>query len=171
MCNDFRIPDFAYLNNQDGTFTDKRNELLKYMSFNSMGGDIADINNDGLPDLYTLDMNPEDYIRSKTTMGMTSLTRFEEMVSKNYHHQYMHNMLHLSNGNGSFSEIANLAGIANTDWSWSCLFADFDLDGFNDLIVTNGVYRDVINRDANNAFKRFFIRRFRKIAFWIGPPS
>ena len=150
VCNDFRIPDFAYINNQDGTFTDRRAQLLKHMSFNSMGSDIADVNNDGLPDLYTLDMNPEDYIRSKTTMGMTPQSRFEEMVDKNYHYQYMHNMLQLNNGNGTFREIANLAGIANTDWSWSSLLADFDLDGYNDVFVTNGVFRDVIDRDANN---------------------
>ena len=150
VCNDFRIPDFAYVNNGDGTFTDRRNELFKHLSFNSMGSDIADINNDGLPDLYTLDMNPEDYVRSKTTMGMTPQSRFEEMVAKNYHHQYMHNMLHLNNGNGSFREISKLAGVANTDWSWSCLLADFDLDGYNDALVTNGVFRDVIDRDANS---------------------
>ncbi|MEM9848260.1 MAG: CRTAC1 family protein, partial [Bacteroidota bacterium] len=151
VCNDFRIPDFAYLNNGDGTFREGRNELLKHMSFNSMGSDIADINNDGLLDLYTLDMNPEDYIRSKTTMGMTQQSRFEQMVAMNYHHQYMHNMLQVNNGNGSFREIANLAGVANTDWSWAALLADFDLDGYNDIFVTNGVFRDVIDRDANNA--------------------
>ena len=150
VCNDFRIPDYVYLNNKDGTFREGRNELLKHMSFNSMGSDIADINNDGLQDIYTLDMNPEDYIRSKTTMGMTSQSRFEEMVEKNYHYQYMHNMLHLNTGKNSYSEVAKLAGIADTDWSWSCLLADFDLDGYNDAYVTNGVYRDVIDRDANN---------------------
>jgi len=150
VCNDFRIPDYVYLNNGDGTFREGRNELLKHMSFNSMGSDIADVNNDGLQDIYTLDMNPEDYIRSKTTMGMTSQSRFEEMVSKNYHYQYMHNMLHLNTGNQKYSEVSKLAGIADTDWSWSCLLADFDLDGLNDVYVTNGVYRDVIDRDANN---------------------
>ncbi|MBX2871768.1 MAG: VCBS repeat-containing protein [Saprospiraceae bacterium] len=150
VCNDFRIPDFAYLNNGDGTFREGRNELLKHMSFNSMGSDYADLNNDGLLDLFALDMNPEDYVRSKTTMAMTSLDRFAKMVEKDHHYQYMHNMLQLNNGNGSFREIANLAGVANTDWSWSCLLADFDLDGYNDIYVTNGVFRDVIDRDANN---------------------
>ncbi|MEM9258822.1 MAG: VCBS repeat-containing protein, partial [Bacteroidota bacterium] len=150
VCNDFKIPDFAYLNNQDGTFREGRNELFKHISFNSMGSDIADLDNDGLPDLYTLDMNPEDYVRSKTTMGMTQQSRFEEMVAMDYHHQYMHNMLQINNGNGSFREVANLSGVANTDWSWSALLADFDLDGYNDVFVTNGVYRDVIDRDANN---------------------
>jgi enediyne biosynthesis protein E4 len=150
VCNDFRIPDFAYLNNGDGTFHEGRNELIRHMSFNSMGGEVADVNNDGLFDLYTLDMNPEDYVRSKTTMGMTDPALFHEMVAKNYHHQYMHNMLQINNGDGSLSEIANMAGVANTDWSWSSLMADFDLDGFNDIYVTNGVFRDVIDRDKNN---------------------
>lgn len=151
VCNDFRIPDFAYINQGDGTFREGRDELFKHLSFNSMGGDMGDVNNDGFLDLYTLDMNPEDYVRSKTTMGMTPVERFEEMVAKGYHYNYMHNMLQVNNGNGSFREIANLSGVANTDWSWSCLLADFDLDGYNDIYVTNGVFRDVIDRDANNA--------------------
>lgn len=162
VCNDFRIPDFVYLNNGDGTFREGRNEVLKHLSFNSMGGDIADINNDGYLDIYTLDMNPEDYVRSKTTMGMTSLDRFQQMVDKGYHYNYMHNMLQLNNGNGTFSEIAQMAGVANTDWSWACLLADFDLDGHNDIYVTNGVFRDVIDRDANNAILKILRENGRK---------
>jgi len=148
--NDFNTPDFALLNNGDGTFTESRDVLVKHMSFNSMGGDIADINNDGLLDLMTLDMNPEDYVRSKTTMGMTSIETFEKMVAGGYHYQYMHNMLHINNGNGTFSEISKMAGVGDTDWSWALLSADFDLDGFNDIYVTNGVFRDVIDKDKNN---------------------
>lgn len=162
VCNDFRIPDFAYLNNGDGTFREGRNELLKHMSFNSMGSDIADVNNDGLPDLFALDMNPADYVRSKTTMAMTSLELFADMVQKDYHHQYMHNMLQINNGNGTFREIANFSGVANTDWSWSCLLADFDLDGYNDIYVTNGVFRDVIDRDANSDILKLLRSRGRK---------
>ncbi|WP_242206080.1 VCBS repeat-containing protein [Aestuariivivens insulae] len=147
--NDFSMPDFAYINNGDGTFSDKKHEMFKHMSFYSMGGDIADINNDGLYDMMALDMNPEDYVRSKTTMSMTSIDKFWEMVNKGYHYQYMHNVLQLNNGNGTFSEIGNMAGIANTDWSWAPLLADFDLDGYNDIYITNGVYRDVIDKDTN----------------------
>ncbi|RKR14383.1 VCBS repeat protein [Maribacter vaceletii] len=150
VCNDFNYPDLAYINNGNGTFTESSDKLVKHMSFNSMGSDLADINNDGFLDLMTLDMNPEDYVRSKTTMGMTSISSFEDMVKKGYHYQYMHNMLQLNNGNGTFSEISKMAGIANTDWSWSLLSADFDLDGYNDIYITNGVYRDVIDRDKNN---------------------
>jgi hypothetical protein len=150
VCNDFNVPDLAYINNGNGTFTESRDKMFKHMSFNSMGSDLTDINNDGLLDLMTLDMNPEDYIRSKTTMAMTSIDKFELMVEKGYHHQYMHNMLHLNNGNGTFSEISKMAGMANTDWSWAMLSADFDLDGLNDIFITNGVYRDVIDQDKNN---------------------
>ncbi len=147
VCNDFNVPDLAYINNRDGTFTESRDDFFKHMSFNSMGSDMADIDNDGLLDLMTLDMNPSDYIRSKTTMAMTSIDQFELMVEKGYHHQYMHNMLQMNNGNGTFSEISKMAGMADTDWSWSILSADFDLDGFNDIFITNGVYRDVMDRD------------------------
>ncbi|WP_165748790.1 VCBS repeat-containing protein [Cellulophaga sp. Z1A5H] len=162
VCNDFNIPDLAYLNNKDGTFTESRDLLFKHISFNSMGSDIADINNDGLLDVLTLDMNPEDYIRSKTTMAMTSISSFEEMVDKGYHYQYMHNMLQLNNGEGAFSEISKMSGIANTDWSWSILSADFDLDGFNDIYVTNGVYRDVIDRDKNSEILQILKANNRK---------
>jgi len=162
VCNDFRVPDFVYINQQDGTFKESRNETIKHMSFNSMGADIGDINNDGDLDIMTLDMNPEDHVRAKTTMGMTSQYLFELMVNKNYHHQYMHNMLQLNNGNGTFSEISNMAGVANTDWSWSCLFADYDLDGYNDVYVTNGVFRDVIDRDVNNEILQALRTRGRK---------
>ena len=135
VSNDFEMPDFTYVNNRDGTFSESRNQLFKHMSFYSMGGDIADIDNDGLMDLMTLDMSPEDYVRSKTTMAMTSISKFKTMVEKEYHYQYMHNMLQVNNGNGTYSEIAQAAGVANTDWSWSVLMADFDLDGYNDIYI------------------------------------
>ena len=150
VCNDFETPDFVYLNNQDGTFADSRARVLKHMSFYSMGADMADVNNDGLLDVMTLDMSPEDYVRSKTTMAMTSLAKFSEMVDQGYHHQYMHNMLQMNNGDGTFSEIGQMAGVDRTDWSWATLLADFDLDGYNDVYVTNGVFRDVIDQDKNN---------------------
>ncbi len=162
VCNDFNVPDLAYINNGDGTFTESRDKLFKHMSFNSMGSDMADINNDGLLDLMTLDMNPEDYVRSKTTMAMTSIDQFELMVERGYHHQYMHNMLQMNNGNGTFSEISKMSGMANTDWSWSLLSADFDLDGYNDIYITNGVYRDVIDRDKNNEILQILKANNRK---------
>ncbi|WP_101450128.1 VCBS repeat-containing protein [Aquimarina sp. MAR_2010_214] len=149
VSNDFIGPDFAYINNKNGTFSDKKNTLFKHISYYSMGSDIGDINNDGFNDLMVLDMSPEDHVRSKTTMSMMSIDRFNEMVKKDYHYQYMHNVMQLNNGNGTFSEIAQMSGLAQTDWSWSVLFADFDLDGLNDIYVTNGIYRDVVDRDMN----------------------
>lgn len=160
--NDFSMPDFVYVNNGNGTFTEQRDNVVKHMSFNSMGGDVADINNDGFLDLMTLDMNPKDYIRSKTTMGMTSISQFEKMTQNGYHYQYMHNMLHLNNGNGTFSEISKMANVADTDWSWAMLSADFDLDGYNDIYVTNGVFRDVIDRDSNNKILQQLRQKGRK---------
>jgi len=150
VSNDFEIPDFAYINNGDGSFTDRAKDITKHTSFYSMGSDIADINNDGLNDMVVLDMSPEDYVRSKTTMAMTSIEKFGKMIANDYHYQYMHNVLQLNNGNNTYSEIAQMGNIANTDWSWSALLADYDLDGYNDLYVTNGVFRDVIDQDMTN---------------------
>ncbi len=162
VCNDFKVPDFAYINNGNGTFTDKRDEFFKHISHNSMGSDIVDINNDGNFDVLTLDMNPEDYLRSKTTMSMTSIPKFEQMVANNYHYQYMHNMLQINNGNDSFSEVSNLSGMANTDWSWAVLAADLDLDGFEDVYVTNGVFRDVIDQDTTREILKILRKNRRK---------
>ncbi|WP_010181635.1 VCBS repeat-containing protein [Aquimarina agarilytica] len=162
VCNDFKVPDFAYINNGNGTFTDKRDEFFKHISHNSMGSDIVDINNDGNFDVLTLDMNPEDYLRSKTTMSMTSIPKFEQMVANNYHYQYMHNMVQVNNGNDSFSEVSNLSGMANTDWSWAVLAADLDLDGFEDVYVTNGVFRDVIDQDTTREILKILRKNRRK---------
>ncbi|MBJ6367251.1 VCBS repeat-containing protein [Snuella sedimenti] len=155
VSNDFTGPDFAYVNNGDGTFTDKSSALFKHISHYSMGADIADINNDGLTDMFVADMSPEDYVRSKTTMAMMPIERFNAMTANGHHYQYMHNVLQLSNGNGTFSETAYLSGVAKTDWSWATLFADFDLDGYNDLYVTNGMYRNVQDRDVNAQIDKY----------------
>jgi hypothetical protein len=110
-----------------------------------MGNDVADINNDLLPDIFTLDMLPEDNRRQKLLMAPDNYYKFDLSVQSGFHHQYMRNMLHLNNGNGSFSEIGQVSGISNTDWSWSALFADYDNDGWKDLYVTNGYLHDYTN--------------------------
>ncbi|MBD8490233.1 VCBS repeat-containing protein [Echinicola sp. CAU 1574] len=147
ICNDYTAPDYLYINNQDGTFSDQIGKSLGHTSHFSMGNDIADINNDGLLDLYTLDMLPEDNKRQKLLMAPDNYEKFDFKVNVGFHYQYMRNMLQVNNGNETFSEIGQLSGISNTDWSWSAQFADFDNDGWKDLYITNGYLKDYTNMD------------------------
>ena len=147
ISNDYIVPDYLYINNGNGTFTDKLNGAIAHTSQFSMGNNIADINNDCLPDIFTLDMLPEDNHRQKMLFAPDNYAVFDMTVRAGFHNQYMRNMLQLNNGNGTFSEIGQLAGISNTDWSWSPLFADYDNDGWKDLFVTNGYLRDYTNMD------------------------
>lgn len=145
--NDYNEPDHLYLNNRDKTFRDMADSALTHMSQFSMGADIADFNNDGLPDIITLDMLPEGNKRQKLLQLQENYDIFELMQQQGLHKQYMRNMLHLNNGNGTFSEIGQLAGVFKTDWSWTPLMADFDNDGYKDLFITNGYLRDYTNKD------------------------
>lgn len=150
--NDFITNDLMWINNGDGTFTDRAGEYLKHHSHNGMGTDLADFNNDGLVDIVVLDMLPEDNYRQKTMMGKPNPDRFQLNTSLDYTPQYVRNTLQLHNGftpsgQPSFSEIGQLAGVHSTDWSWSALFADYDNDGFRDLLITNGYVKDVTNLD------------------------
>ena len=147
VSNDYNEPDYLYINNGNGTFTDKSQEYLRHLSQFSMGVDIADFNNDGLPDIISLDMMPEDNHRQKLLQLQENYESFELMQNQDLYKQYMRNMLHLNNGDGTFSEIARLAGVSSTDWSWCPLFADFDNDGYKDLFITNGYLRDYTNKD------------------------
>ncbi len=147
VSNDYAVPDRLYVNNKNGTFSELSREQLGHTSNFSMGNDVADINNDLLPDIFTLDMLPEDNRRQKLLMSPDNYDKFELGVRSGFHYQYMRNMLQMNNGNGSFSEIGQLAGISNTDWSWSALFADYDNDGWKDLYITNGYLHDYTNLD------------------------
>jgi len=147
VSNDYLAPDCLYINKGNGTFKDELDDRISVTSQFSMGNDIADINNDGWPDIYTLDMLPADNRRQKLLFGSDNFELFDLRVKTGLHAQYMRNMLHLSNGNGGFSEIGQLAGVSNTDWSWAPLFADFDNDGWKDLFVSNGYLRDYTNMD------------------------
>jgi enediyne biosynthesis protein E4 len=186
VSNDFLSNDLMYINNGDGTFTDRIKDCLKHSSFASMGNDVADINNDGLTDLFVLDMLPEDHLRRKMLIPPVNIDKFDMTIGMGYLPQYTRNTLQLNLGNSEvngqntftkplrfhkrnanqpvnhsnpqilkssnpqFSEIALLSGISSTDWSWASLFADFDLDGDKDLLVTNGFYRDLGNLDYIN---------------------
>ncbi len=147
VANDFYEPDFLYINNQNGTFTEACEDYFKHIPTNSMGSDFADINNDLLPDLLVLDMVAEDRKRGKENMATMSTQNFNAMVNNGYHYQYMSNMLQLNNGEGAYSEIGQLSGIAKTDWSWAPLIADFNNDGYNDIFITNGIEKDLTNQD------------------------
>lgn len=161
--NDYIAPDYLYINNGNGTFTDQAGKSLGHTSHFSMGNDIADINNDGMNDIFSLDMLPEDNRRQKLLFAPDNYERFNLNVKTGLHHQYMRNMLHLNNGNGRFSEIGQLSGISNTDWSWSALFADYDNDGWKDLLVTNGYLRDFTNQDFVKYMKSYLQTKRRNI--------
>lgn len=146
--NDYVSNDILYINNQDGTFTNQIKDRLKHQSLFTMGIDVADINNDAAADIVTLDMLPENNLRRKTVSGAAATYyNYINNIEYNYEFQYMRNMLHINHGNGNFSEIGQLAGIHQTEWSWSCLLIDVDNDGYRDLLVTNGFPKDVTDRD------------------------
>lgn len=147
VTNDYIEPDYLYINNGDGTFTDRMTEYFQHISHFSMGADISDINNDGNPDIYTLDMLPEDNERQKLLYGPENYEQYALMIKEGFYHQSMRNMLQISQGDGLFSEVGQLANVSNTDWSWSALFFDATNNGEKDLFITNGYYRDYTNRD------------------------
>lgn len=157
VSNDYISPNILYINNHDGTFTDRSKDYFKHTSFNAMGHDIVDLNNDGLADFYELDMNPQDNYRKKMMMGSNSDEIYTNFDNYHYQYQYVRNTLQLNDGNSLgqldsvkhpvFSEIGFLSGVAQTDWSWSPLIADFDNDGYRDIMVANGYPRDVTDHD------------------------
>ena len=157
VTNDFFSNDLLYINNKNGTFSEVAKTCLKHTSQNAMGSDIADINNDGLEDLIAVDMNPEDNFRKKKNMSPGNYYTYQAMLRGDYVMQYVRNTLQLNNGNAffdsstielpSFSDISFYAGVAETDWSWNPSLADFDNDGFKDLLITNGYPKDVTDHD------------------------
>lgn len=147
VCNDYIKLDRLLINKGKNSFEDKIDEYFSHTSFSSMGSDFADINNDGNSDLLTLDMAPNKNDRRKMMMMMQNYDKFEKMVKYDYGTQYASNILNISNGNDTFSDISFLNNIAQTEWSWSVLLADFDNDGLKDVHVTNGYMRDITNND------------------------
>ena len=155
VTNDFYAPDYMFMNNQDGTFTNIANSALNHMSYYSMGVDVSDINNDGFLDIFTLDMVAEDNFRLKSNMSGMNPQSFWNVVSSGGHFQYMFNNFQLNNGNNTYSEIGQLLNMGATDWSWANLIADFDNDGEKDIYITNGLLRDIRNTDASKAVGDF----------------
>ena len=155
VANDFFERDYLYVNRGDGTFAEALDRQMPVVSYFSMGMDLADVDNDGWPDVYTTDMLPDDEYRLRTTTTFEGWDVYQNKVRNGYHHQLMRNMLQRNNGDPAagpggaptFSEVAQLAGVAATDWSWGALLADLDLDGRKDIFVTNGIARDVTSQD------------------------
>jgi len=153
ISNDYEKPDYLYINQGGKSFINEVEKRTGHISNFAMGSDVADINNDGLNDIGVLDMSSSDHYRSKTNMGAMNEDEFWKNVEKGNHFQYMFNTLQLNQGDGYFSEIAQMSGIAQTDWSWSILFEDFNLDGLKDCYVTNGIKKDIRNNDFIESIK------------------
>ncbi|MEO6549237.1 MAG: VCBS repeat-containing protein [Ferruginibacter sp.] len=155
VANDYISNDILWLNNHDGTFSNIIANSMNHQSYNSMGVDAADINNDGRPDIAVLDMSPETNERKKMMFNASGQEKYDMQQRLGYEPAFVRNVLQLNNGlrkvdNKSqpfYSEIGQLAGISETDWSWSVLMADFDNDGFKDIHITNGLAKDVTNND------------------------
>jgi hypothetical protein len=165
VTNDYEEQDFFYLNNHDGTFKECLKESFRHISRFGMGSDIADYNNDGQPDVFVVDMLPEDSYRQKLLKGPDEYDKYMLLRDSGYHHQNMRNMLQVNLGANAenvpqFSEVGQLAGVSNTDWSWCPLFVDLDNDGWKDLFVTNGYLRDYTNQD----FLKYTFEDFKKKA-------
>lgn len=152
ICNDFYEKDYLYINQKDGTFSEELEKRIKHTSLASMGADMADINNDGYPELFVTDMLPRDEFRYKTTTSFENHYLFNLKKEKGFYNQYMQNSLQFNNQDGTFSEIANYSGVAASDWSWGALLFDADNDSKTDIYVSNGIYHDILDQDFIDFF-------------------
>ena len=147
VSNDFFERDYLYLNQCDGTFREALEETFSSISTTSMGGDVADLDNDGWAEVFVADMLPGSEERLKTAADFIEWSQFQQEVKEGYHRKFVRNTLQYNHGDGTFSEIGRYAGVEATDWSWGALLADFNLDGLRDLFVPNGFYKDVNDKD------------------------
>ncbi|HEX5625178.1 MAG TPA: VCBS repeat-containing protein, partial [Saprospiraceae bacterium] len=155
VANDFAEHDYFYVNFGNGKFRQSVQDVTNHVSFFSMGSDFGDINNDGQDEIFVVEMRPEDYRRSKTSMPAMQPAFFEKLKQEGFADQYMHNVLQYNHGNGFFTDISQLSGLDKTDWSWSALIQDLDNDGLKDIFVSNGFKRDVYDRDAQPKLAAF----------------
>lgn len=159
VSNDFFERDYLYINNQDGTFTEDIKNYMSHLSLSSMGADMADINNDGYPEIFVTEMLPDDEYRRKTVTLFENYNIYYLKLQRDFYHQYMQNTLQLNNKDGSFSEIAHYSGVAASDWSWGALMFDADNDGYRDLYICNGVYQDVTDQDFMDFFANEIVQQ------------
>lgn len=152
VSNDFFEKDYLYINQKDGTFKDEIATRTQHISFSSMGADLQDINNDGMPDIFTTDMLPGDDYRLKTNTSFESYDVFMLKKNQDFFNQFTQNALQVNNGEGKFLETAFYSNVAASDWSWGALMFDADNDGLSDILVCNGIYRDVTDQDFIDFF-------------------
>lgn len=152
VSNDFFEKDYLYINQKNGTFKDELSSRMQHISFSSMGADLQDINNDGKPDIFTTDMLPGDDYRLKTNTSFESYDVFMLKKNQDFFNQFTQNALQVNNGEGKFLETAFYSGVAASDWSWGALMFDADNDGLADILVCNGIYRDVTDQDFIDFF-------------------
>ncbi len=162
ISNDFFERDYLYINQKNGTFKEELENWVQHTSLASMGADLADINNDGYPDIFTTDMLPNDEYRLKTTSSFDNYDIYQYKLKQAFYHQLQQNCLQINNGNGKFMEAAHFSGVSASDWSWGALIFDADNDGQQDLYVCNGIYKDVIDQDfidffANDVYQKMAI--------------
>jgi enediyne biosynthesis protein E4 len=170
VSNDFFERDYLYINKQDGTFEESLEKYIREISMFSMGAEIADINNDGWPDIFVTDMLPEKEARVKTKTHFDDWEKYQVNLKNGYYHQFLRNVLQVNNGplykyadtapEFHFSEIGRFAGVQATDWSWGSLVADLDNDGYKDIYVSNGMYKDVSDQDFMEYFANSSAHKF-----------
>lgn len=152
VSNDYYECDYLYINQGDGTFKEQLRDYIQHLSMSSMGADMADINNDGYPEIFVTDMRPEGDERLKSTSEFQRYDVVNRKQDLDFYNQYMQNALHLNNANQSFTEIAFYSGAAQSDWSWGALLLDMDNDGYRDIYVSNGIYHDLTDMDFVDFF-------------------
>lgn len=159
VSNDFYERDYLYINQGNGTFSEEIKNYMQHLSLSSMGADMADLNNDGYPEIFVTDMLPEEDSRLKETGDYERYDLYRLKKNRDFYNQYMQNTLQLNNTDGTFSEIAHFSGVAKTDWSWGALIFDMDNDGHRDIFVSNGIYHDLTNNDFMDFFANDIIQK------------